>query len=175
MLTIRDERPEDIDAIGAITAAAFAPVAVSQQTEPAIIRALRAAGALSLSLVAEDAGEIVGHVALSPVTIAADANSADSAAPEGNWFGLGPIAVRPDRQAEGLGSRLIRQALARLTARGAAGVVLVGDPGYYRRFGFAPVAGLGVGGVPPEYVLALGLAAAPRPGRIVFHPGFDAR
>ncbi|MGL5010052.1 MAG: GNAT family N-acetyltransferase, partial [Paracoccaceae bacterium] len=97
-LHIRDERPTDHRAIHDLTAAAFAPMAFSDGTEPAIIAALRADGDLVLSLVAEDAGFIIGHVAFSPVTVAGV---------HGGWFGLGPIAVRPGWQRRGVGGALI--------------------------------------------------------------------
>lgn len=125
--TVRAERPGDADGIREVTATAFAGMAFSDGSEPRIVDRLRADGDLSLSLVAEAAGTIVGHVAFSPVAIEGG---------EGGWFGLGPVSVRPDRQGQGLGGRLIEAGLAELRERGARGVVLVGDPRYYARFGF---------------------------------------
>lgn len=161
-MQIRPETPADHAAISALTTAAFATAPHASGTEAAIIDALRAAGALALSLVA-DAGGVVGHVAFSPVRI--DGR-------EAGWFGLGPVSVAPGRQGQGIGSALIREGLARLAAAGAKGCVLLGDPGYYRRFGFETDPGLVLPDVPPDYVLRLVLAGVPPRGTIAFHPGF---
>ena len=127
MISIRNERPEDDQAIHALTLAAFEPMSFSDGTEAPIIRALRQAGELCLSLVAEEDGEIVGHVAFSAVTIDGAHN---------NWVGLGPISVRIDRQRQGIGKALIREGLSLLKARGTAGCALIGDPNIYGRAGF---------------------------------------
>lgn len=162
-MILRPETPADIGTIHQMTQAAFAGAAHRSGSEGAIIDALRAAGALTLSLVAEEAGQIVGHVALSPVRVAGRALG---------WYGLGPIAVRPDRQGQGVGGALIRDAEARLRAQGAAGCVLVGDPAYYIRFGFAADAGLRVDGVPPQYVLRKVYDGEAPQGVVAFHPAF---
>ena len=164
--TIRDERAEDADAIRAVTLAAFADMPHSQQTEAAIVEALRASGALAVSLVAVEGDEIVGHVAFSPVTINA------AAAP--GWFGAGPLSVRPDRQKSGIGTALMRAGLARLAEAGAKGCVLVGDLGYYRRFGFKASSSLAYPDLPAEYFQVLELAAAAPSGTVAFHPAFSA-
>ncbi|TPE49373.1 GNAT family N-acetyltransferase [Amaricoccus solimangrovi] len=161
---IRPERPADAGPIRAVTKAAFATAPHAAGTEAEIIEGLRVAGALALSLVAEEGGEVIGHVAFSPVTIGGAAG----------WFGLGPVSVRPDRQRAGIGRALIGAGLARLRAWGAAGCVLVGDPDYYRRFGFASDPGVSYPGVPGEYVLRLVLAGPPARGAAVFHPAFGA-
>lgn len=163
---IRDEREEDAGTIRAVTLAAFADMPYSEQTEAAIVEALRAAGALAVSLVAVEGGEIVGHVAFSPVTI----NGA--AAP--GWFGVGPLSVRPDRQKSGFGTALMRAGLARLAEGGAKGCVLVGDPGYYRRFGFRASDTLAYPDLPAEYFQVLELATAAPSGTVAFHPAFAA-
>ncbi|WP_099023208.1 GNAT family N-acetyltransferase [Mycolicibacterium palauense] len=169
-MIIRPERESDIDAIRDITDAAFAEVPQSRQTESAIVEALRAAGALTLSLVAVDGdrpdGQIVGHLAVSPVTVDGDARR--------GWYGGGPLSVRPDRQRQGVGSALVRAAFSELRARGARGCVLVGDPRYYRRFGFASTGELAVADVPAENVLALALEGPIPHGTVVFHPAFAA-
>jgi putative acetyltransferase len=164
-MVIRDETPRDIPAIRAITTAAFADMAYSTYTEAAIIDALRAAGMLTLSLVAEDAGEIIGHIAFSPVLI----NSHNQ-----GWHGLGPIAVRPDRQKTGIGSVMVKEGLVRLKSLGSKGCVLVGDPGYYRRFGFRAHPGLRFDGVPPEYFQILSLDGGVPAGTVTYHPAFEA-
>lgn len=149
VLTLRPETPSDVDAIRALTSAAFSGAPHSDGSEPDIVDRLRADGDLSVSLVAlangvEDAddGAIVGHVALSPVR----AGSAP-----GSWFGLGPISVAPALQGRGTGGALVEAALAQLRARGAAGCVLVGDPAYYSRFGFTS-GRFCYQGLPAEYV-----------------------
>lgn len=164
-MIIRQEQPADHGVIAAITAAAFAEMEHSNQTESAIIAALRESGALTLSLVAVDAGEVVGHIAFSPVKI----DGKDLA-----WFGLGPVSVRPDRQGEGIGSALIRDGLGRLSASGAAGCVLLGEPDYYHRFGFQNDEGLRYEGAPAEYFMRLSFDGVPPSGRVEYHDGFGA-
>ena len=162
-MRIRPERPGDEAEIGATTGAAFAGKTYSDQTEPLIVERLRSAGALTISLVAEEDGHIVGHVAFSPVTLSAG---------EKDWYGLGPVSVRPDRQKQGIGSALIREGMERLRVLGAQGCVLVGDPGYYNRFGFTADPALKVTDVPPEYFLVLPLQGPVPSGIVAFHPGF---
>jgi putative acetyltransferase len=110
-ISIRAERPGDEAAIRAVIAAVFAGVPFSDGSEPGIV-----AG-----------GAVAGHVAFSPVIIEGG---------EDGWFGLAPVSVRPDHQRLGIGSRLIEAGIAELRLRAARGVVLVGDPVYYVRFGF---------------------------------------
>jgi predicted N-acetyltransferase YhbS len=163
---IRSETPEDVDAIRAVTIAAFRDVPHSSQTEAAIVDALRAAGALTISLVAVDEGEVVGHVAFSPVTIGSGA--------AGRWLGLGPVSVRPDRQRLGIGAALIQAGLARLREIGAEGCVVLGDPTYYGRFGFESDGRLRYPDVPTEYLQRIVFAGAGVEGEVEYHPGFDA-
>jgi len=165
MTTIRSEIPDDTATIGTITTDAFALAPHKSGAEAAIVDALRRAGALTLSLVAEEDGAVVGHVAFSPVTV--DGRDV-------GWFALGPVAVRPDRQGRGLGAALVREGTARMRDAGARGIVLVGDPGYYGRFGFGPVVGLVMHGVPPEYVLALPLEGPAPVGELGHHAAFGA-
>lgn len=162
---IRLERSEDAAAIRRVTRAAFEGVAYSDQTEAAIIEALRADGALTLSLVAVEAENVVGHAAFSPVCI-------DGVA--GGWFGLGPISVAPERQGGGIGSALIREGLQALRARGAEGCVVLGNPAYYGRFGFETDPALRYGHAPPAHFQRLVLhGSAPR-GVVGYHPSFEA-
>ena len=165
MTTLRNERATDSQAIVHLTQAAFANAAHSSGTESAIVDALRAAGALTVSLVAEVDGQVVGHVAVSPVTVS-DGSS--------GWYGLGPVSVLPALQGQGIGTALIDQALARLQAQGAAGCVVLGEPGYYQRFGFAVVPGLQLPGVPAEYFQALAFNTPMAQGQVAYHPGFAA-
>ncbi|ADP17604.1 acetyltransferase, GNAT family protein 21 [Achromobacter xylosoxidans A8] len=161
---ILPEAPGDRDAIFALTQAAFKDHPHSQQTEGYITNALREAGALALSLVARVDGRIAGHVAFSPVTVSD--GSAD-------WYGLGPVAVLPELQGQGIGAALVRDGLERLKALGAAGCVVMGDPAYYGRFGFAQMPGLTYPGVPPEYFMAQ-VYTRPAQGQVAYHPGFEA-
>ena len=162
---IRPEAPADVAALAAVTEAAFLDAPHSDHNEQFILAGLRAAGALTISLVAEVHGIIVGHVALSPVSLS-DGTPA--------WFGLGPVSVLPPWQGRGIGSALIKEALERLSARGASGCVVLGDPAYYRRFGFANDAGLVLPDVPPEYFMALAFRPPAPRGTVAYHPAFRA-
>ena len=163
-MQIRLERPDDATTIHALTDTAFKGMPFSDNTEARVIDALRAAGALTLSLVATQGGEIVGHVAFSPVTINGEA---------GDWYGLGPVSVWPDRQRTGIGQALIREGLRRLQSMGAGGCALLGDPAYYTRFGFQNDPDLRHAGAPAWAFQCLTLNG-PRPnGQVSFHPGFD--
>ncbi len=163
---IRQESPSDVAAIHAVTVAAFLNAPHTAHTEQFIVDALRKAGALAISFVAEEAGEVVGHVAVSPVSIS------DGSA---GWYGLGPISVRPELQRKGIGSLLMQAALRLLRERGAAGCVLVGDPLYYSRFGFKPESVLVLPDVPPEYFQALPFDPSLPRGVVTFHEAFSAR
>lgn len=162
-MMIRLEKTTDVDAIRHITQAAFAGAEHSSGTEGAIIDGLRSAGTLSLSLVAVDGDQIIGHVAFSPVAI----DGRDH-----GWFGLGPVSVSPGLQGAGTGSRLIRDGLARLRTNGANGCVVLGDPGYYRRLGFAADPALTFEGVPPEYFMALPFNGSAASGPVTYQPAF---
>lgn len=163
-MQIRDERPEDIEAIRTVTAAAFAGQPYSSQTEARIVDALRDAGALTLSLVAVRGCEVIGHVAFSPVLIAGETRG---------WYGLGPVSVVPALQGLGIGARLILEGLERLRDIGARGCVLLGDPGYYGRFGFEADPSLIYPGPPAEYFQRLTLEVPTPTGEVSYHPAFD--
>jgi putative acetyltransferase len=162
-MKMRTETRDDHAMIRHITEAAFAPEEHSTGTEGAIIDALRDSGSLTLSLVAEIAGQVVGHIAFSPVTIAGD---------NVGWFGLGPVAIRPDLQRQGIGGDLIRTGLSQLQAQGARGCSVLGIPGYYNRFGFVQDAGLVLEGVPPEYFMSQIFSGKAPVGRVVYQPAF---
>jgi putative acetyltransferase len=164
-IVIRDETPEDTGAITDVTVAAFATLEVSQHTEQFIVEALRAAHALTVSLVAELEGRVVGHIAFSPLTMPDGASG---------WFGLGPVSVLPEYQRQGIGGALIREGLARLQKLGAKGCCLVGHPEYYRQFGFVNPAGLGHEHVPPEVFFALSFDGDMPQGTVTFHEAFMA-
>lgn len=165
MIVIRSETPADIDGIAEVTAAAFATLEISPHTEQFIVAALRAAKALTLSLVAELDGRVIGHIAFSPVTIS-------DGTP--NWYGLGPVSVSPAYQRQGIGKALVREGLSRLKGVNARGCCLVGHPDYYRKFGFTNVSGFVHEGVPPEVFLALSFDGRYPQGTVAFHEGFKA-
>lgn len=163
-ILIRTETSLDIDEISRITYAAFLGKFSDHPTEHLIVNGLREAGALSLSLVAEVDGKIVGHVAFSPVTI--DELFFD-------WYGLGPISVVPELQKQGIGSKLIREGLTRLRELGARGCVLEGSPEYYQRFGFKPIPGLTYHASPaPEFFMALPFGEDVPLGKVEYHKAF---
>ena len=162
-MIVRPEQTGDIDAIRTLTETAFRTAPHADGTEHLIVDRLRAAGALTLSLVAEADGAVIGHVAFSPVAIS------DGSA---GWYGLGPISVDPARQGEGIGSLLVREGLERLKMLGAAGCVLLGDPAYYGRFGFSADPKLVLEGVPPEYFQRVAFSPVYGGGTVSYHPGF---
>lgn len=164
-ILIRDEARHDAEVIAEVTVAAFDSLEISNHTEQFIVEALRSAGALTVSLVAEVDGHVVGHIAFSPVTISDGSN---------NWYGLGPVSVLPLYQRMGIGKALIREGLSRLKELGAKGCCLVGHPQYYRKFGFENVAGLVVEGVPEEVFFALSFDGRFPQGNVTFHEGFKA-
>lgn len=163
---IRSEEPSDAAAIEAVTVAAFLNAPHTSHTEQFIINALRKAGQLAVSLVAEEDGAIVGHVAVSPVSISEETSG---------WYGLGPISVAPERQGQGIGSQLMEHALAELRRRGAAGCVLLGDPQYYGRFGFKAEPALILPDVPPEYFQAISFGGPVPNGTVSYHEAFNAQ
>jgi putative acetyltransferase len=162
---IRDERDGDAAAISDVTIAAFQSLEISHHTEQYIVDALRAAKALTLSLVAEQGGRVVGHIAISPVGISDGAQG---------WHGLGPVSVLPALQRMGIGKALITEALSRLRKLKAKGCCLVGHPGYYKQFGFQNVEGLGLPGVPAEVFFALCFEGVLPKGNVTFHEAFTA-
>ncbi len=141
-MIIRAESPADSPAIRSLVTLAFQDAARSDGNEAAIVDALRADGVLTVSLVAEDDGEIVGHIAFSPITV----NKRNV-----GWFGLGPVAVSPGKRRRGIGAALVGAGLKRLAELGAKGCVVLGDPAYYRRFGFESDPSLRFADVPPGY------------------------
>lgn len=163
-MIIRPEKQGDEAVIEQVTRAAFAKLRYSDQTEPIIIRRLREAGGLALSLVAEMDGQVVGHVAFSRVTVDGE---------DKGWLGLGPISVKPELQRKGIGSLLIRAGLAQIRAGGVKGCVLEGDPNYYKRFGFKSYPGLTYHGAPsPEFFMALPFYEDAPQGSVEYHPVF---
>jgi len=164
-ISIRPETSKDIDAITKVTIAAFQTLEISNHTEQFIIEALRAAHALTISLVADLDGRVVGHIAFSPVAISDGTQ---------NWYGLGPVSVLPEYQCQGIGKALIHEGLLRLKSMHARGCCLVGHPEYYKKFGFENMPELVHEGVPPEVFLALSFDGKTPRGSVTFHEGFKA-
>jgi putative acetyltransferase len=158
---IRAETVSDIAAIRAVEEAAFA-----RPHEADLVDAVRAAGDAVFSLVAIEAEQLVGHAMFSRMDAPFRA------------LGLGPVAVRPDRQRRGIGGRLIREGLLRAEAEDWQAVLVLGDPAYYRRFGFDPAMAAGLGSpYAGPYLMALPLGAPDLPtrsGRVDYAPAFAA-
>ena len=165
-MLIREETEKDIPAIHALLDGAFATAPHSQQTEHLIVDALRKSGQLTLSLIAEQDDEIVGCIAFSPVKINGKAC---------DWFGLGPVAVTPDRQGMGIGSELIQSGIRHLRAEDARGCVVLGEPDYYSRFGFAPLPDLKLEGIPEKYFMARPLVDEIPAGLVDYDPAFHIK
>ncbi len=163
-LRIVDETPADFQAVRRINEAAF-----DTRAEAELVEVLRERAKPLISLVAEDEGAIVGHILFTPVTVE-DCESC--------LFGLAPMAVDPARQRSGIGSRLVREGLSRCEQVGAAGVVVLGHPGYYPRFGFRPASAFGIASeyaVPDAAFMALELADSSLErvsGVARYHPAF---
>jgi putative acetyltransferase len=164
-IVIRDETEADAGAISEVTIAAFSTLAISNHTEQFVIGALRAAKALTVSLVADMHGRVVGYIAFSPVTISDGTR---------DWYGLGPVSVLPECQRKGIGKSLVREGLSRLKDLNARGCCLVGHPDYYRKFGFKNVSGLVHAGVPQEVFFILSFGGRTPQGVVTFHEAFQA-
>jgi putative acetyltransferase len=165
-IKIRHETAADAPAIEAVTISAFLNAPHTSHTEQFIVTALRKAGLLTISLVADAESTVIGHVAVSPVSISDGASG---------WFGLGPISVVPQHQRRGVGSRLMREALRILREHRAAGCVLLGEPEYYGRFGFQADPNLILPDVPREYFQAISLDSSRPHGTVAYHEAFNAR
>lgn len=164
-IIIRNETDGDVSAITDVTIAAFKTLKISNHTEQFIVAALRAAQALTVSLVAEVDGRVIGHIAFSPVAITDGTQ---------NWYGLGPLSVLPEYQRQGIGKALMQEGLSRLKYLNAQGCCLVGHPDYYRKFGFKNTPELVLEGVPQEVFFALSFGGHTPQGAVTFHDGFKA-
>lgn len=168
MILIRPETPDDFPAIDDLLHLAFAFDVHSRQNEAAIVRSLRGDGALLVSLVAiNDHGELLGHIAFSPVHI-------HDGTPQGvsGWMGLGPMAVNPRLQRRGIGRQLIEAGLTEITARHAAGCVVLGEPGFYERFGFANARDLILPGALAPFFMAQSFDGSVPSGQVEYHKAF---
>ena len=164
-MIIRQEKNTDIEAITQVTIAAFENHPISRQTEHFIINALRSAGALALSLVAEIDEKIVGHIAFSPIAISDRTTS---------WYGLGPVSVLPDHQKQGIGKALVNEGLSLLKGMNAQGCALVGPPEYYQKFGFKNYPEMIHEGIPQEVFLVLPFSEKMPKGTVSFNEAFKA-
>ena len=162
-VSIREERASDAAAIAGVISAAFEGHPHSQGREAAIVARLRRDEALVISLVAESSDGIVGHIAFSRVLITGAL---------GGWYGLGPLAVSPHLQRRGIGQLLVRSGLGELRSIHARGCVLLGDAGYYGRFGFRTWPDLTMDGAPQQHVLGLPFGQDEPGGEIAFHSAF---
>ncbi len=154
MVTIRAEMPSDAPVVHALNVEAFTSSELGYSGEAELVDAVRAGHALDIvSLVAEQGGQVVGHILFSPATIGDHVG-----------MGLGPMAVAPGHQGHGIGSRLVEHGLAQLRTRGCPFVVVLGHPKYYPRFGFETASTHGVrceyDGVPDEAFMLLVLDEA---------------
>jgi len=167
MVRIRAQSTDDDSAVWQVNKSAFPTPA-----EAGLVERLRAEADPVVSLVAEDDGAIVGHILFSPATLAADSNFIA--------FALGPMAVLPGRQRQGIGSALVRAGLDACAGLGGRAVFVLGHPDYYPRFGFLPASRFGIVSqfeVPDDVFMALELepgALAGKAGSMRYHAAFDA-
>ena len=163
---IRNETPEDLTMISEVTIEAFRPLGFDTLNEPYVIEALRVAGALTISLVAEIDHRVIGHIAFSPASISDGTPG---------WYALGPVSVLPEYQRTGIGRALIWAGLERLKAMIARGCCLVGHPEYYGKVGFIHPSGFYYEGVPGELFFAISFDEQYPQGAVTFHEGFMAQ
>jgi putative acetyltransferase len=163
-MDIRDERPADVRSIRQVNRRAF-----GRDQEADIVDALRSNGAALLSMIAVDEDDVVGHVMYSPVAIG-----------EMTGAGLGPMAVVPERQGQGIGSDLVTTSLERLRSAACPFIVVVGHPAFYPRFGFRPASSYGIScewSVPDEVFMIFVLDPVHMPtvkGLARYRPEFSA-
>jgi putative acetyltransferase len=166
-IQVRREQPGDEAAIAHVNEAAF-----GQSGEARLVHAIRQAGHPAISLVATTGAKIAGHIFFTPVDI-------ESIQPAVTAFGLGPMAVLPELQRRGIGSRLVEAGLRECAEVGCEIVVVIGHPEFYPRFGFRPARTYGLRSqfaVPDEAFMAVELSAgalAGRGGLARYLPQFD--
>ncbi|NMC53036.1 MAG: N-acetyltransferase [Chloroflexi bacterium] len=168
MIEIRPECSSDIPAIHSVNAAAF-----ERDSEAHLVDQLRDHGGLALSMVCVQDGQVIGHIAYSPVMIEFDDGGSLPA------LALAPVAILPEHQNSGIGTHLIQVSLDILKAQGHHLVIVLGHPDYYPRFGFKPASGFNIRSpynVPDEAFMLLELTAGTldnRPGVARYRPEFD--
>lgn len=163
VIEIRDENQSDISEISKLIALAFENDPMSDKREAEIVELMRKDSALIISLIAVKANEIAGHIAFSKIKV----NNQFS-----GWYGLAPVSVLPSIQNQGVGSKLVAAGLSQLKLLDAKGCVLLGEPSYYKRFGFKSYADLILEGVPPEYFQALSFGSDIPKGTVKYHAAF---
>jgi len=149
VVTIKEESPEDLAAIERVNELAF-----DRRDEAQLVEALRRSQKISLSLVAVEDGQVEGHILFSPMRILSESGSVYPA------LGIGPLAVLPTSQRQGIGSALLKTGLAKCRAAGHRVVLVLGHPSYYPRFGFQPAGQFGIScayNVPDDAFMALAL------------------
>ena len=165
-MLIRAEKENDRDAVYSVNASAF-----ETPFEANLVDALLEQAQPVVSLVAEDNGEVVGHIMFSPVSL--------SEYPDLKLMGLAPMAVAPEHQRKGIGSALVRAGLEQCKQLGFAAVVVLGHPEYYPRFGFSPSSRFGIVSeyeVPEDVFMAMELqpgALSGKTGRVKYHAAFS--
>ena len=164
-MLIRDQTEADFSAVHELVIAAFKTLPVACGREQFVMDALWRTGAATVALVAEDRGEVVGQAVFSKVLVSGH---------DVGWHGCGPVSVLPARHKQGTGSALMRAGLERLRALGSKGCVVVGDPTYYRRFGFENTDAMREPEVPPQYFMALRIDGDMPNGDVTFDKAFDA-
>ncbi len=163
MLSIRTATPRDRDAIRAVEEHAF-----GQAAEAGLVEALVDSGNTVLELVAEDEGQIVGHILFSRVYVENGGISTPAVA-------LAPLAVEPEFHSTGIGGALVREAHVRLKAAGEILSIVLGDPAYYGRFGYNHARGAGFASeFQCEALQALAWGDAPYVGDLVYAQAFKA-
>lgn len=183
-LQLRTERPEDAAAIHDLTQTAFAAMPYSDGREGPIVDQLRRDGDLALSLVGSTADQLVAHIAFSPVRFDDPASARQKAGQQtgqqakqnaGQWYALGPVSVLPALQGRGFGRQIIEHGLRLMRAEiGAEGIVLIGSPSLYGRFGFENAPELTYGDLDGKYIQALRFEAPMPRGEIRFAPAFES-
>ncbi|AWY99971.1 putative acetyltransferase [Rhodobiaceae bacterium] len=162
-MDIRPESACDEDAIYQLTRIAFEPMFFSDGSEAPLVGRLRNDEDLTISLVAEKGGEIVGHIAFSPATINGRHDG---------WFGLGPVSVHPDVQKQGIARALVETGLKMLEDRGATGCVLTGNPEIYSRLGFQSDGNVSYGTLNRQFIQWLVFSGPTPHGELKFAPAF---
>jgi putative acetyltransferase len=165
-MRIRAEKENDRDVVYAVNVLAF-----ETPSEANLVDMLREQARPVVSLVAEDNGQVIGHIMFSPVAL--------SGYPDLKVMGLAPMAVAPEHQRKGIGSALVRAGLEQCRQLGFAAVVVLGHPDYYTRFGFSPASRFGIDSeyeVPEAAFMAMELqpdTLRGKAGRVKYHAAFN--
>ena len=166
-MLVRAEKECDRDAVRKINKSAF-----DTPSEADLVDALRKNAQPVVSLVAEENGDVVGHIIFSPVSLSGHSDI--------HMMGLGPMAVEPGHQNRGIGSALVRTGLEHCRKLNFDAVVVLGHPEYYPRFGFSPSSEFGIDSeynVPEEVFMAMELrqeALEGKTGIVRYHPAFGS-